>query len=163
MAPSPDAAAPGLSKRRARFTAGVLALVLALGYLVLALRLPMGRLSQPGAAVFPVVVSALVALGGLATLLEALTMDAALRIDLPVGADFKRLAVLVAALAGYLVLLPVLGHVLTCTLFFVVLMRQLSSHGWLRVGLTSLALAIGLHLVFVRLLQVPMPTGAFGF
>jgi len=152
-----------LSKRRAYLVAGGAALLLAAGYGALSLQLPLGKLDQPGAAVFPIVVTAIIAMAGVATLAEGWRMAPTLQVELPAGADLRRVALLVAALVGFLVLLPWLGHWASSMLFLAATMRLLSSYGWLRVVATAAVIASVFEGLFVRLLQVPMPGGVLGF
>lgn len=152
-----------LSKRTAYLVVGGAALAIAAGYGALALQLPFGKLDQPGAAVFPIVVTAIMAIAGVATLVEGWQMEPSALVELPAGQDLRRVAVLVTALVGYLVLLPWLGHWISSTLFLVATMRLLSHYTWVRVWATALVVAAAFEGLFVRLLQVPMPSGVLGF
>jgi len=152
-----------ISRRTAWLAVGGLGLLLSGGYLVLALQLPFGQMEQPGAAVFPLVVAAVLALASLATLHEGWQTDPTLRIDLPVGGDRRRVLAIGGLLVGYVVLLPWLGQAICSLLFLVFALRALSEQPWPRVLVTAAALAAALYVLFVLLLKVPMPKGVLGF
>jgi putative tricarboxylic transport membrane protein len=152
-----------VQKRKAYGVVGGLVMLVSLGYLFMSFQLPFGERDQPGAAVFPVAVGVIFVLGGLATLYEAWRMDPAVHIELPAGKDRRRLLGLVGLLLSYLVVLPWLGQAVSSALFFIFLMRLLSSYSWARVVVYSMAMAIALDAVFVYLLKVPMPSGFLGF
>jgi len=61
------------------------------------------------------------------------------------------------------VLLPILGQLISSTIFCFVLIRALSSLsiGW--VALYALLMAGAAYLLFVRFLMLPMPVGIFAF
>jgi hypothetical protein len=62
---------------------------------------------------------------------------------------------------GYLILLPVLGQLISSTLFCFVLIRALSSLSIWRVMLYAVLMACAAYLLFVRILMLPMPGGIF--
>jgi putative tricarboxylic transport membrane protein len=148
-----------VQKRKAYLVMGGIGLVLAAGYLGLSLRLPFGQMDQPGAGVFPVAVGVILILASLATLWEGWQLDKAVRLDLPVGADRKRLLSLIGMLVGYFLALPWLGQMISSALFCMLLMRLLSDLSWLRIAAYSLAMSLMLYFVFVSLFEVPMPVG----
>lgn len=151
-----------LQKRKAYLAVGWLGLLFSVGYLALSSQLPFGQRDQPGAAVFPMLVGAILALASVGALHEAWQMDPAEHIELPAGDDRRRLFGLIAALLGYIVLLPWLGQAPTAVLFFVALMRVLSDYSWPRVIAYALLMSLGVYVVFVWLLKVPMPAGLLG-
>ncbi|HEX7128169.1 MAG TPA: tripartite tricarboxylate transporter TctB family protein [Thermodesulfobacteriota bacterium] len=134
-------------------------MLLAAAYLGMALQMPFGRLSQPGAAVFPLIVGGLLVVGSLATIWEGWKTGPAERVEFPAGADRARLLGVVGLLLGYFVALPWLGQLLSSTLFCILLMRLLSSLAWPRVALYSILITGTLYAVFIHLLGVPMPRG----
>ncbi len=52
-----------IRKSTAYILVGLIGLALAAGYLVLSFRLPFGRMDQPGAAIFPIIVGITLVLG----------------------------------------------------------------------------------------------------
>jgi hypothetical protein len=84
-------------------------------------------------------------------------------VELPAGSDLRRLLVLLGGILGYLVLLPILGQLISSTIFCFVLIRVLSSLSIWRVALYALVMAGSAYLLFVRFLMLPMPVGIFAF
>lgn len=151
-----------IRKGTAYILVGLIGLALAAGYLVLSFRLPFGRMDQPGAAIFPIIVGITLVLGSLATVAEGMRAGPDEEYALPIGADRNRVVLLIALLCGYVALLPVVGQFAAGALFIAVLMRSLSKLGWPRIILYSLIMAAALHFLFVTFLKVPLPTGMLG-
>jgi len=148
-----------VSRRNAYLTVGVLGLVLSGTYLAGAVQLKMGDLSQPGAGVFPVIVSVILIVASLLTVAEGWQGDRDEQVELPQGADRKRLLLMVALMIGYVVLLPWLGQAITSSLFFLLLLRLLSKMSWLSVVIYALLMSAALYFIFIYLLKIPMPAG----
>ena len=68
-----------------------------------------------------------------------------------------------AGLIAYVALIEPLGYVLASALFFPVVARVLGSRSPLRDAIAGAALAVGVYLLFTRLLGVPLPPGLLGF
>lgn len=150
-------------KRKGYVAIGGFGLLFATAYLGMSLQLPLGRMDQPGAGVFPIIVGTLMVLISLVTVWEGWQLEKAETIEWPAGADRKRLLCLVGLMVGYVVALPWLGQIISATLFCLLLMRVLSNLGWLRIGMYSLIMSAALYWVFVVLLNVPMPRGILAF
>ena len=148
-----------VQKSRACLLLGGSGLVLAVGYLWMAFKLPFGTLDQPGAALFPVVVGIVWAAASLITLREGWKMNRAEQIEMPAGPDRKRLLGTIGLLLGYFLLLPVLGQIVTSTLFCTLLFRVLSKISWTRVIVYSLLMSAALNVVFIFTFKIPMPRG----
>jgi len=142
---------------------GAIGICLSVLYLAVSFQMPMGRIRQPGAGVFPVISGFLLLLGSVSALWEGLKTRKSESVELPAGSDLRRLLVLVGGILGYLVLLPILGQLISSTIFCFVLIRALSSLsiGW--VALYALLMAGAAYLLFVRFLMLPMPVGIFAF
>jgi len=84
-------------------------------------------------------------------------------VELPVGSDLRRLLLVLAGILAYLLLLPILGQLISSTIFCFVLIRALSSLSIWRVALYALLMAGAVYLLFVRFLMLPMPVGIFAF
>lgn len=69
--------------------------------------------------------------------------------------------VLVAVACTFL-LFPLLGFAVGFGLFVAASMRLMGSHRWVMCGLTGVATAVGIHYLFGRWLDIPLPTGVFG-
>jgi putative tricarboxylic transport membrane protein len=148
-----------LRKRKGYLAIGAVGLALSAGYLGMAVRLPFGELARPGASLFPIVVGVILALASLSTLWEGWRTPSAEQVEFPAGRDLLRLLVLVGALFAYIVALPWLGQIVASSLFLILLMRALSDVGWPRATAYALIISGALYVVFVRLLDVPMPRG----
>lgn len=151
------------TKRRGYLVIGGAGLLLAICYLGMSFQLPFGRLDQPGAAVFPVIVAALVAASSLMTMVEGWRMSAEDTVDLPTGTGRSRLLGLLGLMLGYFLLLPWLGQILSSILFSAFMIRLLSGLSWPRVVAYAVIMALSLYAFFVLVLKVPMPRGILSF
>ncbi len=148
-----------VQKNKACLVLGGIGMFLAAGYLWMSFQLPFGQLDQPGAALFPVIVGVALFAASLVTMWEGWKMDKAEQIELPYGPDRKRLLSVIALLLGYFLLLPLLGQIITSTVFCALLFRVLSNINWPRVMVYSLVMSIVLNVVFILILKIPMPRG----
>ena len=151
------------SRSKGYIVVGAIGICLSVLYLAVSFQMPMGRLRQPGAGVFPVISGFLLLLGSVSALWEGLKTRKIESVELPAGSDLRRLLVLVGGILGYLVLLPILGQLISSTIFCFVLIRVLSSLSIWRVALYALVMAGAAYLLFVRFLMLPMPAGIFAF
>lgn len=150
------------ASRRGRLIAGLIGLLVSLGYGQQAwTTLPMGKPSQPGAAVFPIMVAALMAASSLMILGEEMRSGEAEEeaLKLPSGADLRRLLGVLAGLVGYVVVASLLGHLLGSILLSLALVHLIKPGSWLRTVVAGLAIALSAYVLFVVLLAVPLPTG----
>src|SRR5262249_24312566 len=130
---APVMASHTIQKRHAYLALGGAALLVSAGYLLAATDLPYGRLDQPGAGVFPVLAGGILADASLITMWEGWRMSAADTVELPYGADLKRLLSLVASLLALLIALPLLGYFISSLIFCAFMMRVLSDLTWARI------------------------------
>lgn len=151
------------ARRRGRLYAGLAGLALSLGYGLLAVTdLPMGKISQPGAAVFPVIVALVMAAASVGLVLEQLVSAAVTEerpMDLPRGADLRRLLAFGASIAGYVLLAPVLGHLPASAVLCIALVRLLKPASWRSNVVTGVAIAIAAWAFFDVALGVSLPKG----
>ena len=152
----------------ARRIAALLALLLSALYVTNAWQtLSVGRWHKPGAAIFPIMLGALLAITALSVLFERRSggndaMPATF--TLPVGADLRRLLLLLAAFALYFLAMPVIGNMIASALFLFASMWLLSDNPARspeRLAIHAIAIAVSFEWFFVRLLQVQMPGGMF--
>lgn len=148
-----------LQKSKACLVLGGVGLFIAIGYLWMSFQLPFGKIDEPGAALFPVIVGVVLAAASLITMLEGWKLDRAEQIELPTGSDRKRLLKTIGLLLGYFLLLPLLGQIITSTVVCTLLFRVLSKISWSRVVAYSLAMSIALNIVFIFMFKIPMPRG----
>lgn len=152
----------------ARRFAGVLALLLSAGYTVDAWQtLSVGRWHKPGAAIFPIAVGLLLAVSAVSVLLErhgGADNSAPATFSLPVGADLRRLLMVLAAFALYFLMMPVIGNMIASAVFLLATMWLLSDDpdkSILRLAIYAVVIALSFEVFFVRLLKVQMPAGLF--
>lgn len=151
------------SRSKGYIVVGAIGICLSVLYLALSFQMPMGRIRQPGAGVFPVISGFLLLLGSVSALWEGLKTRKTESVELPAGSDLRRLLVMLGGILAYLVLLPILGQLISSTIFCFVLIRVLSSLSIWRVALYALVMAGSAYLLFVRFLMLPMPVGIFAF
>nr|MBP8035703.1 tripartite tricarboxylate transporter TctB family protein [Burkholderiaceae bacterium] len=127
------------------------------------LDLPMGALDEPGAGLFPILVSAIMAFASAAAMWEGYKAPTSDAIELPTGGDSARLVKLVLLLSAYFVAIPWLGYSVSSLIFCILLIRLLSDTNWMRSILYSIIMTAVVYVVFIYLLKVPMPTMALEF
>jgi hypothetical protein len=149
------------SRSKGYIVVGAIGICLSVLYLALSFQMPMGRVRQPGAGVFPVISGFLLLLGSVSALWEGMKQRKSEQVELPAGSDLLRLLAVLGGVLGYLILLPVLGQLVSSTLFCIVLIRALSSLSIWRVVLYAVLMAGAAYLLFVRFLMLPMPVGIF--
>ena len=76
---------------------------------------------------------------------------------------WRRVAVMLGALAVALLLLDRLGFVIVVTVFMAVAMYSLSVRSWRMLATVPILTAIGLYVVFAVWLRVPLPKGVLVF
>jgi hypothetical protein len=67
-----------------------------------------------------------------------------------------------AMLVGFALLVPVLGFSPTCFLFLAAQLRVLGGWSWWRSFAVAAPIALGFHLAFISLADMPLPKGYFG-
>jgi len=149
------------SRSKGYIVVGAIGICLSVLYLALSFQMPMGRVRQPGAGVFPVISGFLLLLGSVSALWEGMKQRNSEKVELPAGSDLLRLLAVLGGVLGYLILLPVLGQLISSTLFCFVLIRALSSLSIWRVVLYAVLMSGAAYVLFVRILMLPMPGGIF--
>ena len=150
------------SGRRGRLIAGLIGLLLSLGYGQQAwTTLPMGKMRQPGAAVFPLIVAALMAVSSLMILFEEMRYRDSEEgpLGLPSGAALQRLLAIVASLVGYGVMAYAVGHLIASILLSLALVHLINPGSWVRTVVIGLAISLSTYGLFVSILGVPLPKG----
>ncbi len=149
------------NQRGGRLVVGLLGLLLALGFAALSLRdLPVGQLAQPGAAVFPLFCAAFAAVASVGVIWEQWRDSSGGElVDLPRGANLRRLLGVAAGITAYVVLVPALGHLIASFILAVVLVRLLKPAPWRSTLMAAAALSVGIWALFVLGLDVPLPAG----
>ena len=152
-----------ISKKKSYICTGLFGLLLSAGYLHMSLDLPMGALDEPGAGLFPILVSAIMAFASAAAMWEGYQAPISEAIEIPTGSDRSRLVKLVLLLLAYFIAIPWLGYSVSSFIFCMVLIRLLSDTSWVRCALYAAVMTAAVYLVFIYLLKVPMPTMALEF
>lgn len=152
-----------ISKKKSYIWTGLFGLLMSAGYLHLSLDLPMGALDEPGAGLFPILVSAIMAFASAAAMWEGYKAPISEAIEIPTGSEGLRLVKLVLLLSAYFVAIPWLGYSVSSLIFCILLIRLLSDTNWVRSILYSIIMTAAVYIVFIYLLKVPMPTMALEF
>ena len=150
------------SVRRGRLIAGLVGLLVSLSYGQQAwTTLPMGKMRQPGAAVFPLIVAALMAVSSLMILFEEMRPLRSEEgpLGLPRGAGLHRLLGVVATLVGYGVMAHLVGHLIASVLLCLALVHLINPRSWVRTLVIGLAISLSTYGMFVWMLGVPLPRG----
>jgi hypothetical protein len=152
-----------ISKKKSYMWTGLFGLLLSVGYLHVSLDLPMGALDEPGAGLFPILVSAIMAFASAAAMWEGYKAPTTEAIEIPTGSDSARLLKLVLLLSAYFVAIPWLGYSVSSLIFCILLIRLLSDTNWVRSILYSIIMTAAVYIVFIYFLKVPMPSMALQF
>ncbi len=131
-------------------------------YLAEALRYPLGAPSRPGAAFYPLLVGALVAISAVATAVEEWRGGPAPAVPWPDRPALRRVMALTGAALSYVVLLPYAGHVIASIPVTVISLRVMGLRPWPVLGAVAALLILGSYYLFGVLLMVPFPAGIFG-
>jgi hypothetical protein len=145
---------------RADHVAG--AFFVAVGVLVVALSgdLPLGGLSMPGAGFMPLLVAALIIVFGLSLFLRARESKPFAEIAWD---DGKHAAAVLGITTIAVALYVTLGFIITMVLMMVALLVIIEKRNIVRAGLYSVVVAVTTYLVFVHMLQSPLPPGVLGY
>ena len=147
--------------RRALLTTSGVGAGLGLLYIIVGRQYPLGSAGEPGPGFFPALAGVLLVVSSVGTGLEAWLHGVRGAVDWPRGQARRRLLLIVAALLGYVVLLPWAGYHLTSTLVMVVVLRVMGVTRWpLSIGV-ALGLAFASYYGFAVLLGVPLPLGSW--
>jgi putative tricarboxylic transport membrane protein len=149
-----------ISRSTGYMGAGIAGIILSAGYLHMTLELPMGEIDQPGAGVFPLLVAGILFVASLSSLWEGWQTKAnSPALDLPAGADRARLLKLISILLVYFLIIPWAGFSLSSVLFCTLLIRLLSDLTWKRSVVYAFLMTAAIHIIFITILKVPMPSG----
>jgi len=147
--------------RYARVLGGVAVLALGIAVVVLSRRLPYHSDYGPGPGFLPTWIGYVLSACAVVVTVQELRAPLA-------GEEFFRprtaLAVKVLMAIGVTFLLvPVLGFSVAFAVFICATMRIMGRHRWLACGAAAAGVAVGIHLVFGRWLDIPLPTGLVGW
>jgi putative tricarboxylic transport membrane protein len=122
--------------------------------------LPWGTLHQPGAGFFPKSLALLLGSLSIVLLARGGLIDTAPVSSLwPEREGRIRVAIMLAALLAYVLLLEPVGYLIATAGLFLVLLRWVGRQGWaITLGTAALA-AVGSYVLFARWLMVSLPAG----
>jgi hypothetical protein len=145
---------------RADHVAGVF--FVAIGLLVIALSgdLPVGGLSMPGAGFMPLLVAGFIIVFGGSLFLRARESKPFSEIYWGDGKHAASVLVITAVATAFYV---TLGFIITMILMMLALLVVIERRNILRAGLYSVVVAVATYLVFVHMLQSPLPPGVLGY
>ena len=133
-------------------------LVVAGIYLALAVRLPFGTAARPGAGFYPVIIAVFAVVVALtATASGFRRAPRAEAVELA-AASRRRVAISVAALVVFCLILPWVGYPAAAFGFVAVVLRYLGAR-WTTALLTGVLSSAGSYGIFAVLLDVPLPRG----
>jgi putative tricarboxylic transport membrane protein len=163
MSAAHDSADPPIepATRGRRVIAGVCVLVSAAYLAITLIDLQLGTLRRPGAGIFPLCVGAAFLLVSVVTLFRAggFNIASLAANSEPTGkARLVRFCVLIAVYVGCL---PVAGHAVSNMLLVTMCIRLLSSRSWPYALAVATILTAFIWLLFVVVLEVPLPRGLF--
>ena len=133
-------------------------LVVAGIYLALAVRLPFGTAARPGAGFYPVIIAVFAVLVALAATASAFRRPRVAEAVELAPASRRRVAISVAALVVFCLMLPWVGYPAAACGFVAVVLRHLGAR-WTTALLTGVLSSAGSYGIFAVLLDVPLPRG----
>lgn len=125
----------------------------------LSLRLEIGRPNHPGPGFYPLICGAALGVFALLIMLQALKAPATAVRFWRAGANRRRIALAFAIILLYALMLEPCGFIATTLLFFLLISRFVSGHGWKAAAAFALVATIGIYAVFRFLLRAPLPDG----
>jgi putative tricarboxylic transport membrane protein len=140
---------------------GLVVVVVAGIYLMLALGLPYGTMARPGAGFFPILVGIFACVVGTIVCAQAFRAPAlapAAGDGVPDAAARRRALSTVVVLIAFCALMPWIGYPLVAFGFVTVLLQRLGSR-WRSAAITGVVTAALSFYVFGVLLDVPLPRG----
>ncbi|MBA2528886.1 MAG: tripartite tricarboxylate transporter TctB family protein [Euzebyales bacterium] len=149
---------PGL---RARAVFDTVFILVGAGYLLSTLDLGVGTITQPGSGAFPVFAGALLVLM-LAADLVRLLVTGAFRVGSK-GRVPLRAVVVLGSIVLYLLTIEILGHAITATIVFALLLSVLGTRKWWMIAIIALVAGFGTDFLFTALLGLDLPTGVIEF
>ena len=132
-------------------------------YLAASLSLSMGTVEQPGAGLFPVVVGVFILSLSFPGLLGSLKPGKASQVRdsvFPRGKDLRRIISMVLAVLLYALFLPYLGYGICSAFLMAAVLRLLGMKNWSKTAAAAALTALVSYLIFVSLLDIPLPRGS---
>lgn len=149
-------------RRRWLVAFGTVGCALAIAYTVHGvMTLRFGTMAQPGAAVFPVAVGAILLFTSLLLIGHARSVPAKEMVEIPDGANRFRVLTLIGLFVAYAVLLPNVGFIAATFAFLLLASRTVGGASWLRCAILAGVVSVGAFWIFAHELHVPLPRDPF--
>lgn len=146
--------------RLGRLVLGGLCLLLAAGYLMIAVTIPLGSETSPGPGLFPVIVGIAGILISLLVIVESIASTASSgEVDWPRGTKLRLVLTFFGVSAAFILLLPILGQYLAAALYLFVMLRVFSTYKWWKILLLGVIISVTISWLFIEIFQIPLPTG----
>lgn len=133
--------------------------------LVFSTSLPMGRWNEPGPGVFPLAISILLCISGIAWFIHGKSKGE--KKETAGGGDFARrfitAAQIVGLTGGFIAALEPLGYLLTSILYLFILFAWVSRYRLWVAAVYAVTFGAGSWLFFEKLLTTPLPKGFLPF
>jgi putative tricarboxylic transport membrane protein len=135
----------------------IAALVFSLLYIWGALEYSLGTLAQPGPGLFPMFIGVLLLISSIGSLLSHAWVPVEGELQLPKGKELGRVLAVIAGTVAYVVLLPLIGHILASTLTVFIVLHSMGLPSWGFKIAFAIAVSLGSFYLFDIILQVPLP------
>ena len=143
--------------RRTLIGVDIAALVFSLLYLWGALEYPLGTFAQPGPGLFPLFIGFFLLLSSIGSLVSHVWIPLEGELHFPKGKELGRVLAVISGTLAYVVLLPIIGHILASILTVFIVLHSMGLSSWgLKFGF-AIAVSLGSFYLFDILLQVPLP------
>ena len=135
--------------------------LIGVAYLIAGRQYPVMRNDQPGAGLYPLLVGVFWVVAGVACTVEVWREGrvAALGIEWPDHAGWRRILVIVVSCFVYVATVGLLGNLVMSFLVIVAVSRAMGMRRPLQLLATAAGMSVLWHLVFVTALHVPLPPG----
>jgi putative tricarboxylic transport membrane protein len=120
----------------------------------------------PGPGLFPLVLGLILAVLSIMWLADKKQRDPATADDAPTAPDRKGIVYIVTTLAagaGFIAVLGLIGYQLAMLFYTALLLRFISHRSWFITMIMAAAFSFGTYLIFVVLLGVPLPAAQIPF
>jgi ABC-type xylose transport system permease subunit len=124
-----------------------------------------GRLTEPGPGYLPLALGIILILLSLILLLGQRKRDSRKKqivSSSPRGSGWKKVAYTVLVMAVAAFFFEKVGYLITFFVLIVLLMKGAEAQSWKRILLTAVLATLGVYIIFVLLLEQPLPRGYLG-
>lgn len=155
----------GKGMNKAETVAGSVFVIIGIFIVLEAVKFPYFVEGVPGPGFLPLWVSGGMISTGLVLVAKGVWPHLAVHEEItwPEAAGWRRVGLMLGALAVSLLMLNVLGFMVVTTLFMAVVVFGLGIRSWWMLATVPLAAAVGLYVLFAVWLRVPLPKGILGF